>query len=683
IGEHGRVLVFHNTRDGAELLASRSDLLDQREGRAQPLLGLHHGSLSAEHRADMEDRFRSGELRGLVATSSLELGIDIGDIDHVVQVQSPRSVARLVQRLGRAGHRAGAVSEGTMLAAGAEDALECMAVAHRARQGRLEPMRVRSEPLVVLANQLVALTSEYDGLDRDWTRRLFQRAGTFRDLDDDTFDAAWDVMLRLRTLYPQAEDPRRIGRSARARKHFLEHVSLIPDERTYRILDESTKRSVGTVDDAFVAAALHPGAVFTMAGRNWTVLEVQVEEQRVRVGPVRDLGAVPQWAGQNLPVSFEVAQEVARLRRAIDEGDEGLLAQVPHGARAMEVARAPLDEQKRQGLLVPTDRLVTLEVGKRVIVANVALGTRGNEALARLTQALLSQRLGSPVTTDSDAYRIHFTMPTHVVATQLADIWRELDPRAVDLLLSLALRDSSSLRHHLVHVAKHFGALPKELDPNHMRRAKLDDLMAENALETEATSRLMWDRLDVEAVAWFLTELREGRVSCVAQAMGPISLLGQEETRRLLAPPKSNETLLAAVRERLESADALLACCNCAHAWPQTVRLIPRHPQCRRCGSNQVACLRPWNEDKVPLLRRDVAGLDEEQRQERERMVRNGQIVASFGQVACLALVARGVGPDTAARILQKVRDPANPNFWREILQAELTFARTSAFWKK
>jgi ATP-dependent helicase Lhr and Lhr-like helicase len=126
-----------------------------------------------------------------------------------------------------------------------------------------------------------------------------------------------------------------------------------------------------------------------------------------------------------------------------------------------------------------------------------------------------------------------------------------------------------------------------------------------------------------------------------------------------------------------------MACCNCAHSWSDPVRMVARRPQCRRCGSNQVACLRPWHEDKLPLLRKDPRSLTDEEKAERERMVRNGQIVAAFGQVACLALVARGVGPDTAARILQKVSDPQNPNFWREILQAELTFARTSAFWKR
>lgn len=676
VAQHERVLIFSNTRDAAELLASRSALLDTEMGR-EPILGLHHGSLAAEHRADVEARFKSGELRALVATSSLELGIDVGAIDHVVQLQSPRSVARLVQRLGRSGHTVAGIADGTILASGPEDVLECAAVARRARTGDLEPLRMRGTPLVVLANQVVALSNEYAGLDRDWTRRLVRRSGPFTDLDDDLFDGVWDALLELKTLYGDDERPERIGRSGRGRKHFLEHISLIPDERAYKVIDESTKRAVGSVDDAFVAAALPPGAAFVMAGRPWNVLEVQVEERRVRVAPAKDLAAVPQWSGSQLPVSFEVAQEVARLRGELASGAdvEGL------GGKARDIALEPILQHKEQGLAVPTDTLVTLEVGKRVVIVNVALGTRGNEALARITQALLHQRLGAPVGVDSDAYRIHVTLPAQRPAQELVDLWNSLTPEGLDLLLSLALRDSPLLRHHLVHVAKLFGALPAQIDPNQFTRAKLDRLLANPSLEEEAIARLVWDRMDIDAVATFLRGVRSGAITFAVQAIGPLSLLGQEETRRLMAPPRSNEALLAAVRKRIEEADILLACCACGNAWASTVHMLPRKVVCRRCQSIQVACLRPWNEDKVPLLRR--RDLNDDEKEERERIVRNGSLVASMGTIACRALVARGIGPETAARILQKVSDPENPNFWREVLQAELTFARTHAYWKR
>jgi Lhr-like helicase len=772
--QHERVLVFHNTRDGAELLASRSALLDQ-EGQEPVLLGLHHGSLSAEVRTEVEDAFKTGRLKAIVATSSLELGIDVGAIDHVVQVGSPRSVARLVQRLGRSGHRVGAVSDGTLVATGPEDVLECLAVARRAREGRLEPLVLRLDPLVVLANQLVALANEYAGLDREWARAVVKRAGCFLGLEDSLFDAAWDTLIDVKTLFPHEErqawaerpagpvaakaappaPPARrpewtggtydeadedewesfasarprpkakakrrrgptmplerdedegldegpilggpedgeartrgsevhtIGRSGRARRHFLDHISLIPDETTYRVIDESTKRSIGTVDDAFVAASMAPGSLVVMAGRSWRVLEVQVEETRVRVAPVKELGPIPQWTGAQLPVSFEVAQEVARLRRLLDEDDEEGLAAYPLDEAIRAKALEPIRKHRAQGLEVPTDRRVTLEVSRRVVIANVALGTRGNEALGRITQALLHQKLGAPLGMESDAYRIHFTLPQPRPAQELVDTWSALDPDSLDLLLSLVLRDSPMIRYHLVHVAKQFGALPKELDPNRFGRRKLDALFEHPALQEETLSRLIHDRMDAAAVREFARQLAGG-LEVTIQGQGPLSFLGQDETRRQLAAPKTDEAVLAAVRQRIEDSDALLACVSCGNHWQSKVLLLPRRIACRRCQSIQVACLRPWNEDRLPLLRhKEPAKLSPEDRHERERMVRNGAMVAAYGNVAARCLVARGIGPDTAARVLQKVTDPESPGFWREILTAELTFARTSAFWKR
>ncbi len=722
--EHKRVLIFHNTRDGAELLASRSAMLDDEgvspateipaepghgTGRASPAattmtapdgppvrLGLHHGSLSAEVRTEVEEAFKDGRVQALVATSSMELGIDVGAIDHVVQVGSPRSVARLVQRLGRSGHRVGAFSDGTLLATGPEDILECLAVARRAREGRLEHLQIRFDPLVVLANQLVAMTNEYTGLRKTWCRAVMTRAGCFRDLDDGLFDAVWETLLDVKTLYPEGSyaeagervpmpppaTVERIARSGRARRHFLDHISLIPDERTYRVIDESSKRAIGTVDDSFVAAAMAPGSLIVMAGRSWRVLEVETEQARVRVAPVKELGPIPQWTGAQLPVSFDVAQEVAKLRRLLAENDAEA-AQYPLDAAIRRKALEPIEKHRKEGLVVPTDRRVTLEVNRRVIIANISLGTRGNEALARITQALLSQKLGAPIGVESDAYRIHFMLPIIRPAQDILDIWNGLDARSLDLLMTLVLKDSPLVRHHLVHVAKHFGALPKDLDPNRFGRAKLDALFDHIALQEETLARLIHDRMDVPAVRSFVEVMGRGDVQFTIQAQGPLSHLGQDETRRLLAPPKTDDTILTAVRKRIEDSDALLICVNCRNTWQTKVLLLPRQVKCRRCQSIQVACMRPWNEDKVRLLTADLKSLKRDERNERERMVRNGAIVAAFGNVACRALVARGVGPDTAARILQKVTDPANPGFWREILQAELTFARTNMFWKR
>ncbi len=663
VQRHARVLVFLNTRDAAELMTSRSAMIDEAAGRT-PMLELHHGSLSAEHRADVETRFRDGGIHGLVATSSLELGIDVGAIDHVVQVQSPRSAARFIQRLGRAGHRIGATSEGTIVSTGPEDHLECLAVARMAQDGELEPLPIRHDPLVVLANQLVALSNEYSELDPHWTRQVVSRAGPFLELDGGMFEASWETLIDVQTL-PEAS-PGRIGRSGRGRRQFLRHISLIPDTSTYGILDEATKRRIGAVDDDYVAAAMRPGDLFVMAGRPWKVLEVDAERKMVRVGPTRQLGAIPQWSGEMLPVGYHLAQAVARLRGEIAAGRQG-----PDVAAAEDAIRRHMDG----GLVVPTDRVVTLDVAKGVLVAGVALGTRGNDALGRITAALLHQRTGTPVAVESDAYRIHFTGPA--TPQDVEDLWRSLDPDTIDLLLGMVIKDQPIVKQHLVHVAKHFGALPPDLDPNRFSRKKMEELWGRVALQEETLSRLLHDRFDLDAVRAFLRSL--DRLEMVAQGLGPLSRMPSHQAR-LMIVPRRDERLLEAVRRRVMEADVMLVCTHCRSRLDMTVADVPTRVHCRRCGRNAVACMRPWQEDLLPSLSKDTSAVDPDIARRRRGLERNGRLMADHGQTAAACLVGRGIGADAAARILQKCSDLDDPTFWRLILEAELEFAQNSAW---
>jgi ATP-dependent Lhr-like helicase len=664
IERHERILVFQNTRDGAELMASRAHMagLD---------VGLHHGSLDPEHRRLVETQFKSGALHALVCTSSLELGIDVGAIDHVIQVQSPRSVARMLQRLGRAGHKIGLTSRGTLLANGAEDALECLAIATLARDAILEPLHIRETPIIVLAQQLIAMENEFASIGREWAYGMITRAGPFINLDESVFRVVWDALID----HGQFEDKGRLVKSGRARRHFLSNVTMIPDERSFRVMDEVTKRGVGSVDESFVAA-MDPGALIVMAGRSWQVLEVDNEAARIRVAPSKEIGAVPDWAGSMLPVSTMVAQAAVDLRMAVLRREDWLKEYADESA--LEAARAPLAKQIELGLVVPTNDRVTIEAARHHVTANIALGTKGNEALGRLTQALLHQRVGKPVGMQCDAYRIHFTLPTELSAGDLQETWATLPAEGLEELLTWLVQDSALMRHHLLQVARHFGALPPNLDPNRFTRKRMEGLLQDPALSEETLNRLLHDRLDVGAVQAWVRRLQAGRVEMVLQGHGPISRLGDDRIQRTLAP-RPTEALLQAVRERLEKADVMLVCTQCRHRRDMQIQFIDVL-RCRRCGSNQSACMRPWQEDKIRLL--GNGPLTAEERKERTRLLRNAQLVASWGIRACYCQAARGVGPDTTTRILQKCADPNNPTFWREILEAELQFARTSAFWK-
>ena len=272
---HNATLWFVNTRDTAEILASRLRLLVEAEGQdpeeAGREIGIHHGSLARDVRISMEEDFKAGRLRGLICTSSLELGIDVGLADYVIQYSSPRTTLRLMQRVGRASHRAYETSRGTVVATNPDDAAEAMVVVRRSLDGELEETCIRLRPLSVLANQLVASCLEQ----REWDARAFygtlRRAYVFWDLTWEEFKEVLDLLAEVRVIW--YEDGR-FGTRRASRRYFNDNVSMIPDERTFAVVDIASRKFIGTLDEAFVANYAQPGAKFIVKGVPWTIIDL-------------------------------------------------------------------------------------------------------------------------------------------------------------------------------------------------------------------------------------------------------------------------------------------------------------------------------------------------------------------------------------------------------------------------
>ena len=317
--EHGTTLVFVNARRMAERLARQ---LADRLGDVA--VAAHHGSLSQDQRRDAERRLKEGALKVLVATASLELGIDIGSVDLVCQIGSPRSIATFLQRIGRAGHQVDGISKGRLFPLTRDDLVECVALLDALERGELESVHPLHMPLDVLCQQIVAEAST-EAWELDALTELFRRAYPYRALDRALLaDLAkmlargfiTDRGRRGALLYHDGVHHRIKGRPA-ARMVALTSGGAIPDSADYRVVQEPEDTFVGTVNEDFAIESI-AGDIFQLGNTAWRIL--RVEAGVVRVEDAQDAPpTIPFWFGEAPARSNELSAAVARFRKEAEE----------------------------------------------------------------------------------------------------------------------------------------------------------------------------------------------------------------------------------------------------------------------------------------------------------------------------------------------------------------------------
>jgi len=368
ITEHRSTIVFVNSRRGAERLAVRLNELAGEDDRPAELARAHHGSLAREERLVVEDLLKSGELPCLVATSSLELGIDMGAVDLVIQVESPKSVTAGLQRIGRAGHGVGEVSRGRIFPKFRADLLECAVVVKRMRDGDIESTVVPRNPLDVLAQQVVAIVATGDEWKVGELHDLVRRAHPFADLSRELLDSVLDMLdgrypseefseLRPRIVWDRVEDTIRARRGAR--QLAVTNAGTIPDRGLYGVHLPDGRR-VGELDEEMVYEA-RPGQTFLLGASTWRIEEIT--RDRVIVTPAPGApGAVPFWRGDGIGRPKELGEAIGAFsREAVDRDPAELAAEYDLDDRAAANLSTFLREQRDATRVVPSDRTVVVE----------------------------------------------------------------------------------------------------------------------------------------------------------------------------------------------------------------------------------------------------------------------------------------------------------------------------------
>ncbi|HEY1290862.1 MAG TPA: DEAD/DEAH box helicase [Burkholderiales bacterium] len=573
IGSHRTTLITVNTRRLAERMAHQ---LSERLGAEH--VAAHHGSLAREARLDAEERLKAGRLKVLVATASLELGIDIGHVDLVCQISSPHRIATFLQRVGRSGHTIHGVPKGRIFPLTRDDLIECAAMVQAVRDGELDRVSVPDQPLDVLAQQIVAEAAAEEEWDEDALLALVRQGYPYRDLAKETF---LEVVEMLARGYVTRRGRRgalihhdSLNRKIRARKgsrmSAIVNGGAIPEVFDYRVLLEPEGHFIGTLNEDFAIESL-PGDVFQLGNTSWRILRIGNGVVRV-ADAAGQPPSMPFWLGEAPARSEEMSAAVSRLRAAADsvlpgpeaprrEGEldpstDLLMRSYSLSRDAAEQISAYLGEAKRSLGVVPTLRTIALErffdeSGGMQLVLHAPFGSRVNRAWGLALRKKFCQGFNFELQAAATEEGVILSLnSSHSFA--LEEVFRYLHPNTVRETLVQALLQSPIFETRWRWSTTLSLAVPRNRGgarvPNQLQRMYAEDLLQavfpdavacqdnlqgareipDHPLVNQALRDALEEAVDLQGLETQLGRLYAGEISTVARDTPEPSVLSHE-----------------------------------------------------------------------------------------------------------------------------------------------------------
>jgi ATP-dependent Lhr-like helicase len=577
IGEHRTTLVFVNTRRLAERVTHQ---LCERLGEDK--VAAHHGSLSAKLRLEAEDRLKRGELSVLVATASLELGIDIGSVDLVCQIGPTRSIATFLQRVGRARHQRGGIPKGRIFPLTRDELVECVAMLRSVHSRQLDALEVPPKPLDVLAQQIVAATAVEDCSEE----RLFEvlkRANPYRELSREEFDEVLRMLAegfstkrgrRAALIHHDAVNGRVRARRG-ARIVALTSGGAIPENSDYRVIVEPSETFIGTVNEDFAVESL-AGDIFQLGNASWRILRINSGTVRVQDAQGQPPG-IPFWIGEAPGRTVELSKAVSDLRIEIEkvieqsiqagEGDERdaraqaaltdfLAAAAPlPKAGAEQLAQYFLAAHRILGVIPSQEKLVIErffdESGGMQLVIHSPFGSRINRAWGLALRKRFCRSFNFELQAAASDESIVLSLGTQH-SFPLEDVFRYLHSNSVRDLLIQALLDAPMFPIRWRWNAGRALALPRQRGgrkiPAPLQRMEAENLLAavfpdqlacleniagdreipDHPLVRQTIEDCLSEAMDIDGLVQVLKRIENGTIQCVARDLPEPSPLAHE-----------------------------------------------------------------------------------------------------------------------------------------------------------
>src|SRR5580765_1097571 len=616
IEAHRTTLVFVNTRRMAERVTHHlSELL------GADAVTSHHGSLSAKLRLEAEDRLKRGELKALVATASLELGIDIGSVDLVCQLGTTRSIATLLQRVGRAEHKRGGLPKGRIFPLSRDELIECAALLRCVNRGELDQLTIPEKPLDVLAQQVVAAASTEDWDEKEFFE-LVCSAWPYRDLTRAEFDQVVTMLAegfstkrgrRSALIHHDAINHRLRGRRG-ARLTALTSGGAIPDNADYRVILEPSETFVGTVNEDFAVESL-AGDIFQLGNASWRILRVNSGVVRVEDAKGQPPG-IPCWLGEAPARTPELSQAVSDLRIEIEKlltggqnPGEWLTREMHLPAEAAEQVGEYFADTYRSLGAIPSQQTLVMErffdeSGGMQLVLHSPFGNRINRAWGLALRKRFCRSFNFELQAAATDDAIVISLGTQH-SFPLEEVFHYLNSKTVREVLIQALLDAPMFPIRWRWNATRALALPRQRGgrkvPAPLQRMESENLLAavfpdqlaclehivgdreipDHPLVKQTIDDCLTEAMDIDGLEEVLRRIEHGEIRCIARDLPEPSPLAAEilNARPYAfldnAPLEERRTQAVYTRRASDSSDNSLGILDaaaiervCTEAWP-------------------------------------------------------------------------------------------------------------------
>ncbi|MEM0228397.1 MAG: DEAD/DEAH box helicase [Ignisphaera sp.] len=701
---NNQVLIFTNTRIAAEEIGFALGKILNLDSS----IGIHHGSLSRGLREYTERMFKKGDIRVAISTSSLELGIDIGGIDFVIQYLSPRQATKLIQRVGRAGHREENVSRGAIVVPPIiTELIESIVIARRAANRILEPVNIHMEPLDALAHQVVGIAIERGSIGIKEVLDMISKASVFSSLSIEKLQSVINFLDSINLL--KCRDSI-CAPTKRGLIYYLT-TNMIPDTNHIEARSVLDNNVIGLLDEDFVATC-NEGDIIILAGKAWKIEGIDLENRVVWLSPPTksDIVILPKWVGDNIPVHRNVAREECSLIRRFcsctaDYCIENLVKEYRINST---VTQFLLENREKLCKLFPRDDIFIIELHNSselsgsIISFYHCLGTKGSEAFALAISSIFRSLLG--ISTSYRAHQLGSVILTSAqvkandIAKVLQGLLQHLNDGGIGSIVSKELMNSSIFKKRLIDVAKRFGIISKDGELSEVRRIA-SSLLNIPTLVDEALRELLIEKVDIESLEKFLREiaLKRKKIKIIVTTKASpflleISSLGSIGyiVKQSIMP---RDILIETAKRRLISNEVRMLCSLCYTVLTINIseyisrcqNVFECHIMCPKCGSKALILAndKQLTEIKKILekLRKftDVSKLKPEEKSLAEKIVKEMHLIMENGIASIIALQGRGIGVEAAKRILARSSDLESLIY--NIVEQEKVFLRTHKYW--